>query len=294
MTRQGLALLLVCALLLQACSAPLVPPTAAPLATTPPAALATNPQASANQARGKSLVDDGVVALDAGRAPAAATAFAQARPLLLTPDPRLDSAQALAVAILQAQSVTPTPKPAGELVNARDTEAQRFIKTTNRDQFYDVTGSSTAALAAQTQELGPPDETGKRWGGSADAHITWQFTSIADPQRCRVNVVNLDVQTVVTLPRWAAPATVAPAVKTSWDTYVAALSTHEQLHREIAQKYASDLYWALRDLPGERSCPELELKAKAVAQRILQEMASAQVAYDKETQHGITQGAVLK
>jgi predicted secreted Zn-dependent protease len=68
---------------------------------------------------------------------------------------------------------------------------------------------------------------------------------------------------------------------------------HEHGHRDIAEAAANDLARTLEALPGHPSCDALAAAARNAASTLLARHAQTQIAYDRETGHGATQGAVL-
>lgn len=90
-----------------------------------------------------------------------------------------------------------------------------------------------------------------------------------------------------------------------WDQFINALTVHEQGHVDICQDYKGRLNDALEGLESrmcslesmQKACDDaledLEQKADGEYGRVDGEHENAQDAYDSETNHGETQGAVL-
>jgi predicted secreted Zn-dependent protease len=68
---------------------------------------------------------------------------------------------------------------------------------------------------------------------------------------------------------------------------------HEHGHRDIALEGAEALRQALTSLPPGPTCEQVALNAQATADNFVTRYNERQVQYDRLTNHGATQGAVL-
>ena len=103
--------------------------------------------------------------------------------------------------------------------------------------------------------------------------------------------VHLEIKT--TLPTWEERAAASPDLAGRWDRLLGALTKHEAGHRTIALEHAEALRTALKTLAPAASCDAALDAANALLQKAAGELDDAQHDYDKQTRHGITQGAVL-
>jgi predicted secreted Zn-dependent protease len=110
---------------------------------------------------------------------------------------------------------------------------------------------------------------------------------------CRAERATVDLRLTFTYPRWAASGEVAQPVADAWARYLANVETHEQGHGQIAQAAATELARAIQAVPAQPTCDDLGPAISAAATDVLQRHTQAQVAYDRETQHGAVQGATL-
>ena len=75
------------------------------------------------------------------------------------------------------------------------------------------------------------------------------------------------------------------------ECYINALETQEDGHKEIAINAGCDIWQVLNDQPHYANCDELERNADEAANEILDLYRQRELSYDKETDHGATQGA---
>jgi predicted secreted Zn-dependent protease len=87
----------------------------------------------------------------------------------------------------------------------------------------------------------------------------------------------------VELPRLI--GSVPPAIALSWNRYIANLRTHEAGHVTYALSRKADVLAAARTARCER--------VRAAVQRVLDEIKEHDRLYDRQTSHGIKQGAVF-
>lgn len=151
-------------------------------------------------------------------------------------------------------------------------------------------------------------EDGTRYGGDTDMELGYDCGVDAQPQPhedrkeycCKAMLENVEgyCNATVHLPQW-------DGSDECWDRFIDALKTHEQGHVDMCHDYAQTLETALPGLEStvcseesmEKACndamADLGQKADAAEERVHQRHNEAQDAYDAETSHGETQGAVL-
>lgn len=159
--------------------------------------------------------------------------------------------------------------------------------------YYDIRGASAAELRQQMSRLGPPDRDGRRYDAYTKWYVAWRFTYHEDGKSCRIERVTTSADVTYTLPRWKVPRAAAPELTAHWDRYLAALQTHEDGHRDFGVRGAHEVEQQIRALPAHGSCRELEAAANAAGHRVLDKYRAQELAYDRDTRHGATQGAVF-
>lgn len=165
------------------------------------------------------------------------------------------------------------------------------VQVTSAISYYDVEGADIRALLTSLRQRGPSDGHGT-WAASTSWVFRWSYQPSVDAA-CRVQLARVNLDLAYTYPQWNAPANAAPNIATAWQGYLSRVELHEHGHRDIAEAAANDLARTLEALPAQPSCEALADTARATATELLARHAQAQVAYDRETGHGATQGAVL-
>lgn len=165
------------------------------------------------------------------------------------------------------------------------------LKIKERYEYYDVVGSSIADLRRQIKQNGTRWNDGKTYAAVTSWDIKYGYDVVNEGGSCSVQSVKTDVEIVYHLPRMISSSGLD--LTGLWNGYLAHVKLHEYGHKDIAVKAAGEINEALASLPKFKSEQELEKEASRVADEKLQRMTKAQVAYDADTRHGETQGAVL-
>ena len=155
--------------------------------------------------------------------------------------------------------------------------------------YYAVEGSTWDAVATSLRIDAAGD-----WAAST----TWQFTTSypydVTGRVCRAGPVSVQTAINYRLPNWTAPADAPQDLIDSWSRFSDGVRLHEAGHRDIAVAAAVALADALRSLPAQPSCDEFEQSARSATADLMRQHDRDQVAYDLDTHHGLTQGAVLR
>lgn len=178
---------------------------------------------------------------------------------------------------LAAPTIAPVIDPSGSAPNV--------VVATVADaamQYYDITGTTANELRTSINGSGPLDSGGRRNDALAMWNIDWTWPLNPD-STCILSGATISTTITVTFPRWQPPAGTSAAVVQQWNTYEAALATHESGHVTFVLATAPDVLAAIKGA----TCATAEAAAQTVVGRIRQH----DIDYDTETNHGFTQGA---
>ena len=155
--------------------------------------------------------------------------------------------------------------------------------------IYDVHAQSGKSLLAVLNEASPFREGGRILHGRTDWHISWRFRWTEGPNgMCRISQVTTKLAVTVTLP---SSTDHALTDSSEFQRYVAALKRHELGHVEIARKAAAAIDAGILSLPQSNSCAAVEADANDYGHRELGSANQRDIEYDRDTDHGRTQGA---
>lgn len=156
-------------------------------------------------------------------------------------------------------------------------------------QQYTIYGNTADQRLQQLQRCAPDGE----YAGAASYQVTWQYGYIVRADGlCQIMQPKIGLHLAMILPRWQPGTNVSADELTTWNTYIRALSIHEQGHYQISQQFADAMLDGLNQLPAQ-TCGTLKTAADKLLEAKLAELSLAQKNYDDTTNHGATQGAVL-
>lgn len=160
---------------------------------------------------------------------------------------------------------------------------------------YSITGTTPAALRKQLSQRGPLDlAQNRRYDARTDWSVQWSFRYHQTGDRCRIQTASSSVDITMTLPQWQLPNNNAPqSLVDEWNQYLVALRLHEVGHQQHGIDAATEVLQRLNSFSSYASCSSLETAAQAAAQAIIQQFNQRDIAYDRTTRHGYTQGAVF-
>lgn len=157
---------------------------------------------------------------------------------------------------------------------------------------YTIEGDTPADLAAAMAARGLRDYTGHEVTGLTTWYISWDYR-YGGIGECRIESPTVRADINFVFPAWQGSATATADTRAAWQRYVAALRVHESGHAAFAVAGVNDVMESLRAQPPQQTCDRLEAAADAEGERIVDRIRAEDLRYDRETDHGATQGVVL-
>jgi predicted secreted Zn-dependent protease len=150
--------------------------------------------------------------------------------------------------------------------------------------YYLVEGTTEAAIRSSMLQRGPKDEHGNARFAYASWKVKWEWPKGPDVLRTK-----LSCSASITLPRHAAPDTLPPEVRSQWEALVGRITNHELNHVKHMEERAPDILSRLHRVAATKNLTSEE--ANEIAQQVLLEIQEADRRYDRETEHGKSEGA---
>jgi predicted secreted Zn-dependent protease len=156
---------------------------------------------------------------------------------------------------------------------------------------YDVYQRDGESLLAAIKAVSPVRQNGKIFHGNTNWHVKWNYRwRERERGGCAVTSVSVTADGVITLPKLVEATEHA---ERQFKPYIKALTEHELGHFRIGLEAARAIERGLKSLPPQADCRTLQSRGDATARQILGEYKERNSEYDRQTQHGRTQGAVL-
>ena len=180
------------------------------------------------------------------------------------------------------------------LLKSKMEEASRKLRIDERYNFYDIKGTSIKELKQQMKLGGTKWSDGKVYAALTTWDIQYNYEIIEKNGSYSIKSVATDISVVYILPNRVTTATDGPDLQAGdWGKFMDHLKEHEHGHKDISVKTAAEINEALASLGSTSSKADLDKVAKLLVEAKFKQLKKLHIAYDEETQHGITQGAIL-
>ena len=162
---------------------------------------------------------------------------------------------------------------------------------TERLNYYKIMGSSARELRDAINAKRPVGKDGRPHDAVTSWFVRWQYTTTGASPGCAVRTFNVSLDLAMTLPQWTNESGAAPQLLQQWRGYYSALVKHEEGHKAIGTNAAAEIRDAGLKLPSAPGCSELARSVDKMTGEILERYRQREREYDRDTDHGRTQGA---
>lgn len=162
------------------------------------------------------------------------------------------------------------------------------IQHQHRIQYYSVSPRNRQDLGAAINRT-TPIQGG--YHGLAEWNIQWGYRYQNQSGGCRIAQADITLDTQVLMPRLNPNQSFDSSITSAFKTYYDSLLHHEMGHLTHGILAANEVASALLNTPATSSCRTTGNNANRAADAIIQKYNRADQQYDRETQHGATQGA---
>jgi predicted secreted Zn-dependent protease len=191
------------------------------------------------------------------------------------------------------QTVEPRLIEAGVQTSEAGTRPRVVLKQNLRKEIYSVSGDSASELRADLDRKRPPAPDGRRFDANVQWSLTWSFHFDPQPRTCGLTDATVELQMLVRLPVLAPDAAPPEAVHERWDDFALLLETHEAGHVDNYADGARALQDAYIAVEPAATCDELRATLADIGAAAIDAIRAADIEYDRQTDHGRTQGATF-
>lgn len=124
-----------------------------------------------------------------------------------------------------------------------------------------------------------------------DVEVRYRLDPV--PEGCRLSALAVRVDVTLDLPDWQPAGKTRRPLRARWARMIAALTVHEEGHRDNAVWAANRLYASLSALGPAADCDAMGKQAQRAMFRVKLRFQLREQAYDRRTGHGVSQGSVL-
>jgi predicted secreted Zn-dependent protease len=176
---------------------------------------------------------------------------------------------------------------------ARFPQAKSFLPpvVSEKIEYYEIRGNSEDQLRSEMCRCGCRWKDGKTYDSETSWHVKWDYDYDRGPQACSVNSFRATVDISSRYPKWVRIGDVPQPLEAKWDNYIKSLVAHENGHRDMVVKAATEISRAVSEMPPSPTCAELDRLVQSYCHERLNILDAESKVYDETTSHGILQGA---
>jgi predicted secreted Zn-dependent protease len=186
-------------------------------------------------------------------------------------------------------SVAAFARPAASTSSHADT-----VKVSIVSVSYDVAGDSVLTLLEEMRQRSPIIDDGKIYFGHTQSDMHWYFEFQRRAGGYFITRASVDVGIRFTLPRRLTSSDSRNRIAPEWDRYLTALKRHEDGHAQYAIEEAHRLQSRLTAPRVFKDAASLRIFVAVEGAAALAASRRINAHYDAETNHGATQGTVLR
>jgi predicted secreted Zn-dependent protease len=157
--------------------------------------------------------------------------------------------------------------------------------------YYSIYPSRVSDLGRALDAATTIHEDGRTYRGHTHWHVNWHFWWDQRDGNCTINRVQASVDIQYVMPQLS--SSVDARTSAAFRKYDDALLLHEKGHAQHGIQAAREIEEKLLGISSNISCQVTESLANDAGKQIVQKYSAEDVVYDRETDHGRTQGAVL-
>ena len=162
-----------------------------------------------------------------------------------------------------------------------------LIITTNS---FNISGATERELRRSISQSRPWKD--KREGdANTEWKIEWTFRLRSSERACQLDSFATKTTITMTLPKWMPRPAVPELLTQRWESYLTALKTHEDGHKKIALAAVAEIQRRVKMLKPQPTCEDFSELLNGTARSVIAEYRQKEIEYDRQTDHGATQGA---
>jgi predicted secreted Zn-dependent protease len=163
-----------------------------------------------------------------------------------------------------------------------------------RNIYYMISGKTIDAIKTDIRNKTPVKHNGKLHVAYTKWNVNWRFWWLELPDACEITRVATTLDVAYTLPKLEHQAALPAKLLARWESYFSALLDHEQGHKDLGMKAATEIEQTISNMEPRTSCSQLERDANELAKTVISKYSRLEKEYDRTTNHGRNTGVILR
>ena len=185
--------------------------------------------------------------------------------------------------------------PSVPKVDIKNIDGANGVQLTQRIEYrtYAVSGCNAEDIASSLRRTTTQSSAGRYEVGVTNSTTRYSYKYEEAGGQCRLKGASIMADITVTLPELPNQQGISSDIVARWQSFLAALRTHEQGHVDIILKSAGVIKSTFESQTQGMPCAQLETALKGSVQRETDKANAANEAYDSSTNHGVNQGVAF-
>ncbi|MFV2004414.1 MAG: DUF922 domain-containing protein [Gammaproteobacteria bacterium] len=159
-------------------------------------------------------------------------------------------------------------------------------------KYYEISPRSVFEIKPELMRRSPIREGSGSFNGHTDWFIDWRYQARQGPQGCVALGIKTKVHVVHILPALSEYVTDQKTIEV-FNNFNEALTLHEKNHGKNGLAAAREIDKALSEIPPQPNCHYLSRIIDDIGKSTIQKYIFADDEYDRTTNNGLTEGAVI-
>jgi len=159
-------------------------------------------------------------------------------------------------------------------------------------KYYEISPRAPHEIKPELMRRTPIRSGGGSFNGHTDWYIDWKYQSTTSPYGCQLVDTQIKVHVIHTLPALSEHVTDKQTIDV-FNKFNTALTQHEKNHGNHGLSAAREMDKAFNELQPQQSCRSLARIINGIGNAIVQKYAQKDDEYDRTTNNGETEGAVI-
>ena len=159
-------------------------------------------------------------------------------------------------------------------------------------KYYEISPRTPHEIKHELMRRSPIRAGSGSYNGHTDWYIDWNYRTAPDPYGCQLTDIQTKVHVVHTLPVLSEHVTDEQIIEV-FNKFNTALTQHEKNHGDHGLSAAREMDKVFREIPPQQNCRSLARLVDDTGNAIVQKYTQMDNDYDRTTNNGETEGAVI-
>lgn len=159
-------------------------------------------------------------------------------------------------------------------------------------KYYAISPRSPSEIKPELMRNSPIREGNGSYNGHTDWYIEWRNQSRQTPDGCQLISYTTKVHVVHILPALSEQVRDKQTIDV-FNKFNSILTQHEKNHGNHGLTAAREIDKAFSEIPTQQNCRDLAQMINNIGNAIVQKYTQADIEYDRITDNGLTEGAVI-